>query len=378
MGGRTVLRAGAGWLGGPVPARGPAGAAVMGAAARVTSRRGDTGQVRPGAAVRDAGRDDRRDPAARAGGDAGRRGKVAVAGELAGRAGQDPPSGLGNPGPAGGAGRGSAPLIHQLRADPGHLGLVFQDGDQVADAPVTGPLVVPPTRRNVQHAAGIADGQGADPPVNGPGNDRCGGLVLGLADPPPVPRLHHALAAPVVPPPPRPPLPGLGGAVGHRPGAGLGVGQVHPILGADRPPRHQQPRAAGPDHGIRVDDPQIHPRHPARVRLLPSRVAGDRHLGSDIDPQPPGVVQQSDRPDLFWRVGQVPVQPHPQRRAAAGGWDPQPPARQRERAVIPAQWHQRPPPPREPRRRIAAAPALGGSEPGIGITAQHRPRALSV
>jgi len=59
----------------------------MSAAARVTSRGGDTGQVGPGAAVRDADRDDRRDPAARTGGDAGGRGKVAVAGELAGRAG---------------------------------------------------------------------------------------------------------------------------------------------------------------------------------------------------------------------------------------------------------------------------------------------------
>src|SRR5690242_4243917 len=83
--------------GGPVPARGPAGAAVMGAAARVTSRGGDTRQVRPGAAVRDAGREDRRDPAARTGGDAGRRGQVAVAGELAARAGQHPPGRLEDP-----------------------------------------------------------------------------------------------------------------------------------------------------------------------------------------------------------------------------------------------------------------------------------------
>jgi len=37
----------------------------MGAAAWVTSRGGDTRKVRPGAAVRDTGRDDRRGPAAR-------------------------------------------------------------------------------------------------------------------------------------------------------------------------------------------------------------------------------------------------------------------------------------------------------------------------
>src|SRR5207247_4854048 len=112
-------RASQGWAGagGPVPARGPAGAAVMGAAARVTSRGGDTRQVRPGAAVRDASRDGRRDPAAMAGGDAGRRGEVAVAGELAGRAGQDPPRRFGDPGPADGTRGGGAALIHQLQAD---------------------------------------------------------------------------------------------------------------------------------------------------------------------------------------------------------------------------------------------------------------------
>jgi hypothetical protein len=59
-----------------VPARGPAGAAVMGAAAWVTSGRGNTWQMVPGAAVRDVSRDEDgwRGPAARAGGDIGRRG----------------------------------------------------------------------------------------------------------------------------------------------------------------------------------------------------------------------------------------------------------------------------------------------------------------
>jgi hypothetical protein len=52
----------------------------MGAAAWVTSRGGDTRQVGPDAAVRDASRNDRRDPAAMAGGDIGCRGEVAVAG----------------------------------------------------------------------------------------------------------------------------------------------------------------------------------------------------------------------------------------------------------------------------------------------------------
>src|SRR5690348_1600453 len=93
-----------GWRGGPVPARGPAGAAVMGAAARVTSRGGDTRKVRPGAAVRDAGRDGWRGAAAESSGAIDGRGEVAVAGELAVRAGQEPPGRLGDASGAGGAG----------------------------------------------------------------------------------------------------------------------------------------------------------------------------------------------------------------------------------------------------------------------------------
>jgi hypothetical protein len=88
---------------------------------------------------------------------------------------------------------------------------------------------------------GVADGQGADPAGHRPGDHGGGGFVLGLADPPPVPRLGQPLAAPVVSSPPRAFLPGLGCAVGHRLLAGFAVGQVHAVLGADRPPRHQQP-----------------------------------------------------------------------------------------------------------------------------------------
>jgi hypothetical protein len=97
----------------------------MGAAARVTSGRGHTGQVGSGAAVRDASRDGGwRDPAARAGGDVSRRDQVAVALKLAVRAGEHPPGRLGDAVAAGGAGRGGAPLVHHRDADPGGLGLV--------------------------------------------------------------------------------------------------------------------------------------------------------------------------------------------------------------------------------------------------------------
>jgi hypothetical protein len=168
----------------------------MGAAPGVTPRRGYTWQVRPGAAVRDSGREDGRcGAAAGTGGDAGGREQVAVPGTSAVSAGHDPPGGLGDPLGAGRAGRGGAPLIHQPHLDPRLLGLVAQHREQVANPPGTHPLVVPPARRQGQHAPRVADGQRADPVPHGPGDDGAGGFVLGLADPAAVPHLHQALAA---------------------------------------------------------------------------------------------------------------------------------------------------------------------------------------
>jgi hypothetical protein len=69
---------------------------------------------------------------------------------------------------------------------------------------------------------------------------------------------------------------------------------VHPVLGADRPPRHQQPLAIRPGDRIRVDDPQIHPRYSARIRFLPGGIGLHRDFGGDVDPQPPGVIDQRD------------------------------------------------------------------------------------
>jgi hypothetical protein len=193
--------------------------------------------VRPGAAVRDAGRDDRCDAAAESGGDAGGRDQVAVAGELAGRAGQHPPGRFGDPGPAGRASGGGAPLVHQGHDDPGGLGLIGQYSDQVADPPVFGALIVPPTGLDTENAARVADGQGAGPVRYRPGDYGSRGFVLGLSDPAAVPGLGQPLAAPVVPPPPRPLLPGLGDAAGDRASAVLPIGEVHAVLGPDRPPR---------------------------------------------------------------------------------------------------------------------------------------------
>src|SRR5215831_6360055 len=159
-------RASQGWAGagGPVPARGPAGAAAMGAAARVTSRGGDTRKMGPSAAVRDVGRESgRRGPAAESGGDIDRREQVAVADVPTGAARELAAIGLGHAAGAGGARGGSATFVDQLQADPSRLSLVFEDGDQVADPPVPGALIVPPTRLDAEHAAGIAVGQGAHP-----------------------------------------------------------------------------------------------------------------------------------------------------------------------------------------------------------------------
>jgi hypothetical protein len=87
--------------------------------------------------------------------------------------------------------------------------------------------------------------------------------VLGLADPAPVPRLHQALRPAVPPPPPRPPLPRFRRAPGGGAAAGLGVVVVLAVLGADRPPRHQQPVGVWRGDRVGVDDAQVHPGHPA-------------------------------------------------------------------------------------------------------------------
>jgi len=246
------------------------GVAVMGAAPGVTPCRCHTGQVGTGATVRDTGwYDGRCGAAARADGDAGSREQITVPPQPAVRAGEDPPGGLGNRPGTCWAGGGGAPLIDQPHADPGHLGLVPQGPEEVADPPGAGALVVPPPRRQHQHTARIADRKGADAVLDGPGDHLPGGLMLGLADAAAVPRLDHPSAATVAAPPPGPVLPGPGRPPRHGPLPGLGVPQVLVAFGADGPTRHQQALPARPRHRIRVNDPHIHPGDLARVRLLP-------------------------------------------------------------------------------------------------------------
>jgi len=172
--------------------------------------------------------------------------------------------------------------------------------------------------------------------------------------------LGGPLAAAVLPPPPRPPLPGFGGTAGSSPGPGLAVAQVQAALHADRPPRHQQPVSVRARDRVRVDDSQVDPCHAFRVGGLAVGVAGHRDLGGHVDLQPPPVEQQRHRPDLLRGVGDVPVQPHHQRRAAPRDREAQHQGVQRERARIPADRHQAPAPPREPRRQIPVLAALSG------------------
>jgi hypothetical protein len=124
-------------------------------------------------------------------------------------------------------------------SDPGEFGLVPQHGDGPADLPLPQPKIVPPSGRKVQDAAGIADGQRPDPLLHRPLHDGLGGFVLGLPDPPSVPAFNEAGAAAVLPPSPRPVLARFRCAGGGGPAAALGVGEVHPVFGADRPPGHE-------------------------------------------------------------------------------------------------------------------------------------------
>ena len=73
-----------------------------------------------------------------------------------------------------------------------------------------------------------------------------GGLMLGLPHPPPMPGVHHPVAAAVPPPSPRRALPRPGSTPRCRAATALGVTQVLAALGADRPPGHQQPPPVRP------------------------------------------------------------------------------------------------------------------------------------
>jgi hypothetical protein len=113
---------------------------------------------------------------------------------------------------------------------------------------------MPPSRFQVQDAAGVADRQRPHPVLHRPAHHHLGGLVLGLPDPPPVPGLGVPRPALVAAPAARAVLPWLGGAAGGGAGAAFAVAQVLPALGADGPPGDQQPLTSGAGGGVGVDD----------------------------------------------------------------------------------------------------------------------------
>ncbi len=289
------------------------------------------------------------------------------------RARQRPAAGFRHPPVTGGAGGRGAAFVDQPDGDPGQGGLVDEALHQPADLPLPQPQVVPPPRRKVQHPARITDVQHTHPLPHRPRHDATGGFVLGLTDPAPVPALHQSCPTPVLPPPPRPLLTWLRRPTANGTLPALRVGEVHPVLGADRPPRHQQSLPARAGHGVGVDDSQVHPGHPARIRLFTGRIDGHRHLGGHVKEQPATFTQQGDRPDLLDRIRHLPRQAHPQRRTAFTGGDPDPAAVEGERAVIPAHRHQPPPTTRKPGQHVTVLAAFRRREPRIGEPAQHRP-----
>jgi hypothetical protein len=97
--------------------------------------------------------------------------------ELAVPAGHHPAAWFDDPLTAAGTGRRCAALVDQLHPDPGQGGLVVQDLQGAADLPLPHPQVVPPAGVDVEDPAGVADGQRADPLVDGPADHRLRGLV---------------------------------------------------------------------------------------------------------------------------------------------------------------------------------------------------------
>jgi hypothetical protein len=282
-----------GW-GGPPPANRPCHhrSPGWGSAAGVTPCRGDTGKVSSGSTVRDypahagwgsgAARD--------AGGDGERRGNITMPDEPAMRAGHYPAPRFGDLLAAGRAGRRGAPFVDQMHPDPGQGGLVGQDVQGAADLPLPQPQVVPPPGRLVEDSTRVADGQGADPGLDSPVDHGFGGFVQGLPDPAAVPALDQPGA------PPRCATAGT---------------RAHPGWGRGR-------RRRGGGFSCRPG-------------------AGGVRRGSP---------QQGHRPDCLGRVGHRPVETDKQRRTSPCRGKPNCVAGQGERAVVPADRHQRASPPR--------------------------------
>ncbi|GLY91196.1 hypothetical protein Airi02_091250 [Actinoallomurus iriomotensis] len=72
----------------------------------------------------------------------------------------------------------------------------------MSDPPIADPPVVPPPGLESENTARVPDHQCPDPARDRPVDDGFGGLVLSLADPPPVTGFDLALPGPMLTPPP--------------------------------------------------------------------------------------------------------------------------------------------------------------------------------
>jgi hypothetical protein len=185
--------------------------------------------------------------------------------------------GLGDPPLAGGTGGGGTSLIHHPHHHPCPLGLVAQCLQQVGAAPLLQPPVLHRTRILVCDPLRVAHQQGPDALLDGEGDDLLGGPMLGLVDAAAMAALHAPQAGSVASPAPRAALSRLGMAAGGVGLACLLILTVQVALGADGSPGHQQSHVLR-HHGIRMDDPQIHPGDLPRVQvmLLDGDGSGDR------------------------------------------------------------------------------------------------------
>jgi hypothetical protein len=112
--------------------------------------------------------------------------------------------------------------------------------EQVGATPLPQPPVLHPARILDGDALGVAHHQGANLVLDGEGDHLLGGLMLRLVNAAAMARFGASQAG-LAAPAPRPVLSRPGRACGGLGAAGLLVLEVEVALGAQRPPRHQQP-----------------------------------------------------------------------------------------------------------------------------------------
>jgi hypothetical protein len=144
------------------------------------------------------------------------------------------------------------------------FGLVAQRLQQMGAAPLPQPQILDPAHIPIGDTGEITDHQGANPLAHGEGDDLLCSLMVGLVNAAAVAGLHLAQLCSVAAPTPRTALPQLGRSMTCLGLAGLLVAQVQIALGADRPPRDQQPGVLARDR-VWVDDAKVDPGYPIRI-----------------------------------------------------------------------------------------------------------------